>query len=78
MFRSRHARQLDELTAAAARIEASLARVEDALDLRTPGGLAAVRAEARDARSAAEAAAGGLRALAGIVTVPATTRPGSP
>jgi len=66
MFSRKRARQLADLAAAAGRIEASLGRIERALDLATPGGLAAVQAEARGARSAADAAAEAVRALAVI------------
>lgn len=51
-----------------------LAEVRDALDLATPGGLAAVNAEAKQARTAAESAFVGMQTLASQATV----KPGLP
>lgn len=55
-------------------IRETLAEVRDALDLATPGGLAAVNAEAKDAKTAAESAFVGMQTLASQ----ATQRPGLP
>lgn len=87
LFRRKHADQLAALTAAAGKIEAAAARIEDTLSLTTSGGLAAVRADARDARTAAETAAETVRGLndvlgaatpAPVVSMPASpARPGS-
>jgi hypothetical protein len=73
-FRRAHADQLAIITAVAIRVEAAAARIEDALSLDTPGGLAAVRSEAKDARTAGESAFVGVQALASQATV----KPGLP
>jgi len=46
----------------------------DALDLGTPGGLAAVMAEIRETRTAAESALAGVQALAAVAAKPAARR----
>jgi hypothetical protein len=66
--------QLGRIEAALDEIRGALAEHGDALSLATPGGLAVVAAEAKQARTAAESAFVGMQALASQATV----RPGLP
>jgi hypothetical protein len=64
--------QLNRIEALAERAETALARIEALLDPSTPGGLAVVAADAKGARSSAEASFAGVQALAAV----ATAKPG--
>ena len=70
----RTADRLAQLEEALQPVTAALARIEAALDPATPGGLAAVAAEARAARSAAESALAAVHALA-VVKPGTASRP---
>jgi hypothetical protein len=67
-------RQLARIEAALEEIRAAVAGHGDALSLATPGGLAVVAAEAKQARTAAESAFVGMQTLASQATV----KPGLP
>lgn len=69
---SRRSDQLDRIEQAFARIEGRLLKLEDAVDLSTSGGLSAVAADAKGARSSAEASFAASQALASV----ATAKPG--
>lgn len=61
---SRTTDRLDRIEAAVRRAETTMARIEDALNPATPGGLSVAAAEAKAARSAAEATLAGMHASA--------------
>lgn len=69
---SRRTDQLGRIEAALGRVEGLLGTIAGTLDPGTPGGIAAVAADAKAARSSAEAAFAGVRALAAV----ATAKPG--
>lgn len=73
-MRRKHADRLDQIAGMAKRVEDAARRIEDALSLATPGGLAVVAAEAKQARTAAESALAGVQALASQAAV----KPGLP
>ena len=80
-MRRKHAERLVRLEEQATRIEDALARIWGAVDLKSPGGLAAVMsatqdaaADAKAAREHAEYANAGMQALASQATV----KPGIP
>ena len=73
-MRRKHAERLDQIADMTKRIEDAAGRIEDALNVATPGGLAAVAAEAKQARTAAESAFVGVQTLASQ----ATAKPGLP
>ena len=70
---TRRTDQLNRIEAALARLESAAERIEDALNPVTPGALASVAADAKGARSSAEAAFAGVQALASV----ATAKPGA-
>ena len=74
MFGKRTRDRLARIEAALEGIAATLVKHADALDLSTPGGLAVVRSEAKDARTAAESAFVATQALAAT----AVAKPGLP
>src|ERR1700689_5272882 len=55
--------QLDRIEQTLSRMEGRLAKLENVLDVSTPGGLSSVAADAKGARSSAEAAFAGVQAL---------------
>jgi hypothetical protein len=69
---TRRSDQLNRIEATLGRVEGALGKIADALNPDTPGGVAAVTAEAKGARSSAEAAFAGVQALASV----ATAKPG--
>ena len=74
MFGRKTLDRLARIEAALEGIAATLVKHGDALDLKTPGGLAAVNANAKDAKTAAESAFVGVQALASQ----AVQKPGLP
>ena len=69
---SRRSQQLDRIEQALGRLEGIMSRAEHALDLAKPGGLSAVAADVKDAKTAAESAFVGMQTLASQ----ATAKPG--
>jgi len=66
--RRKHDEQLARIETALEGVAGACEQIADALNPATPGGLAAVLAEAKDARSSSEAAFAGVQALASVAT----------